>query len=81
MARLDAVPEERPVAVDLTARRQGDGYWVLAANGGVFAFGAAQWFGSLSSFSGKIKVRKVRATPFRQRLLDPCRQRPRLPVR
>ena len=49
--------------VDLAATRRADGYWILASNGGVFAHGAAQWYGSLSSQSGRIVPRKIRATP------------------
>jgi len=32
--------------VGMAARPQGDGYWFVASDGGVFSFGAAGFFGS-----------------------------------
>jgi len=33
--------------VGMAPRRQGDGYWFVADDGGVFTFGAASFYGSL----------------------------------
>jgi uncharacterized protein YkwD len=40
-----AIRLERPV-VDMAAKPNGNGYWMVASDGGVFTFGAAQFFGS-----------------------------------
>ena len=34
--------------VGMAAKKQGTGYWLLGRDGGVFSFGSAQFFGTLS---------------------------------
>jgi hypothetical protein len=41
----------RPI-VAMAARPQNDGYWIVAADGGIFSFGNAQFFGSAASDFG-----------------------------
>ena len=37
--------------VAMAARPQGDGYWLVAEDGGVFSFGAAQFHGSGAGYT------------------------------
>jgi hypothetical protein len=46
----------------MAARPQGDGYWFVAADGGVFSFGAARFFGSAAG-SATSPVVAISATP------------------
>jgi hypothetical protein len=51
----------RPI-VDLAPSPQGDGYWMVASDGGVFAFGGAAFYGSpAGTVSGSVV--SLAATP------------------
>jgi hypothetical protein len=49
--------------VDLTARPQGDGYWLLGGDGGVFTFGRAGFHGSTGGLRLNRPVVAMAATP------------------
>ncbi len=44
---MGGLPLNSPV-VGMAARPQGDGYWLVARDGGVFSFGNARFHGSLA---------------------------------
>jgi ribosomal protein L24E len=48
-----ALPLQQPI-VDLAATPNGNGYWMVASDGGVFTFGNAKFFGS----TGRMHLRK-----------------------
>jgi len=48
---------------DMAARPQGDGYWLAAADGGVFGFGQAQFHGSAAGQRLAAPVVGIAATP------------------
>ena len=62
-------------------RPSGQGYWVLTSSGGVYAFGSAKHYGSLSRSGVGSGGRQDPLDPERQGVLDPRRQRPHLPLR
>jgi len=49
--------------VDIVARPQGDGYWLTAADGGVFGFGAAHFYGSAARQRLAAPVVGIASTP------------------
>lgn len=49
--------------VDITANPSGRGYWLAAADGGVFTYGDAQFFGSLGTTPLNAPVVDIAATP------------------
>ncbi len=55
-------PLAAPV-VGMAARRDGAGYWLVAADGGVFNFGAAGFFGSMGGKTLNAPVVGLAATP------------------
>jgi hypothetical protein len=59
----DAVdlPLTRPV-VGMAATASGDGYWLVAADGGIFSFGDARFFGSTGGLSLQAPVLAMAAT-------------------
>jgi hypothetical protein len=50
-------------AVDLETRRDGTGYWVTAADGSVFGFGNAPYFGSMGGSRLRDSIVDLAATP------------------
>jgi hypothetical protein len=53
-----------PVAtVDMASTPSGQGYWVLSASGGVYAFGSAKHYGSLARSGVGAAGVKIRSTP------------------
>ena len=53
----------RPGAAAIAATRSGRGYWVLDSQGGVAAFGDAQYFGSGGTGGGAIDAVDLKPTP------------------
>jgi hypothetical protein len=47
----------------MVARPQGDGYWFVAADGGVFGFGGARFLGGLGDRTLSSPVIGMAATP------------------
>ena len=62
-ARPSGTPKTAVPTADVAATPSGQGYWVLSSSGGVYAFGSAKHYGSLSrSGVGSAGV-KIRSTP------------------
>ena len=59
---MGAVPLTRPV-VGMAASPQGGGYWMVASDGGVFAFGTAGFYGSTGAIKLNRPVVGMAATP------------------
>jgi hypothetical protein len=47
----------------ITARPQGDGYWIVAGDGGIFSFGGARFFGSTGAIRLNQPILGMAATP------------------
>ena len=62
-------------------RPTGDGYWLVAADGGIFAFGSAQFYGSTGGHHVEQADRRHDADPRRQGLLVHRRRRRGLRLR
>ncbi|GIF21668.1 putative chitinase [Actinoplanes tereljensis] len=60
-AAADVTTHKPPVGV--AATRSGLGYWIAAADGGVFTFGDAKFFGSMGGKSLNAPVTAIAATP------------------
>jgi hypothetical protein len=61
-AAASGAPKQAVAAADMAATPSGQGYWVLTATGGVYAFGSAKHHGSLSRSgigSGGVKIRST----------------------
>ncbi len=58
-----AVPGLNAPIVGIAATPDGAGYWVVAADGGVFTFGDARFFGSLGNVSLNAPIVGIAATP------------------
>lgn len=50
-------------AVSLASTPSGNGYWIATADGGVYAFGDAQFFGSMGGKNLKAPVNTITAHP------------------
>ncbi len=55
-------PLNKPV-VGITATRSGNGYWLVASDGGVFTFGSARYYGSTGALRLNAPVVGIAATP------------------
>ena len=60
--RWAASPSTQPV-VGIAATPDGQGYWVVASDGGVFTFGDARFYGSMGGKSLNNPVTSIAATP------------------
>ncbi len=49
--------------VDMAATPSGDGYWLVASDGGIFGFGDARYFGSTGNMKLKAPIVGIAATP------------------
>ena len=54
----------------MAATPTGNGYWLVASDGGIFAYGDANFFGSTGSIKLAKPVVAMAADSNRQRLLD-----------
>ena len=76
-ARFGGAPDLGPAAgldlntpiLDVAAHPNGNGYWIVSSDGGVFTFGDAHFFGSTGGLPLKAPVVGMAAVPGRQRLL------------
>jgi hypothetical protein len=59
----DANPPASAPLVDITATPSGDGYWVAAADGGVFTYGRAPFAGSTSGSALNAPIVGITSTP------------------
>jgi len=48
---------------DIASRRDGGGYWLLGGDGGVFAFGSAQYLGRAPKWGGEGYYKSIVSTP------------------
>ena len=55
--------------VDIAATPSGNGYWLVATDGGIFSFGDARFLGSTGGIRLNQPIVGIAATPDRQRLL------------
>ena len=67
--------------VSMAARPQGDGYWMIARDGGIFSFGRAPFEGSAASATIAVAVRRDAAVDDGQGLRHVARGRPGRDVR
>ena len=67
--------------VGIAATPTGNGYWLAASDGGIFAFGDARFFGSTGAMRLNRPIVGIAATPERQRLLARRIRRRHLRVR
>ena len=61
--RLDGRPAPQPAVVGMAATPDGDGYWEVASDGGIFAFGDAGFHGSMGGQHLNKPVVGMAATP------------------
>ena len=79
---LTALTSGASGAAELRAEAaSGRGYWLAGTDGGVFAFGTAQFYGSLSGKHLSAPISGHRRDPRRQGLLADRPRRRDLPVR
>ncbi|HLH29019.1 MAG TPA: hypothetical protein VKW77_08880, partial [Acidimicrobiales bacterium] len=57
-----AIQLNRPI-VGMTATHDGGGYWMVASDGGIFAFGDAAFFGSTGGMPLNSPIAGMSATP------------------
>ena len=76
-----AAGQTKAPIVGLAQSADGDGYWLAAADGGVFAFGDAEFLGSGGRPELKQPIVGIAATPSRPRLLARGRRRRRVRLR
>ena len=57
-----SIPLNAPV-LGITARPQGDGYWIVAGDGGIFSFGGAAFHGSTGAMRLNQPILGMAATP------------------
>ena len=69
LLRLDGRPAAHAPVVDLAPTADGRGYWLVASDGGVFAFGDAQFDGSMGGQALNRPVVAMRPPPTGRRLL------------
>lgn len=62
MGTFDYLPLNAPI-VGMAARPDGQGYWLLGGDGGIFSFGAAQFYGSTGGMRLNAPVVGIATTP------------------